>query len=159
MGRIRAPFGVRGWLKIQPFSEQADALLGHREWWLADGENWRTIVFEEGSVRNGMIVARIAGVDTPEQAAALRNRDVAVPRSALPPEAEGEFYWADLEGMSVANPDGADLGVVTGLMDNGAHEILVVRGDRERLIPFVDHYVLDVDRETRRIVVDWGLDY
>ncbi len=78
---------------------------------------------------------------------------------ALPPVADGEFYWTDLEGMRVVNQDGLDLGVVDSLMDNGAHGILVVLGDRERLIPFVPAYVSDVDRDARRILVDWGADY
>lgn len=159
LGRIVAPYGIKGWIKIQPFTEAVGTLLDHTEWWLSEAGDWRAVEPESGRVHGATILAKFPGIETPEQAVRLKGTEVGIPRSALPPVAEDEFYWTDLEGMQVANTDGVALGEVDSLMDNGVHGILVVRGDRERLIPFVPAYVIEVDREGRRILVDWGADY
>ncbi len=160
MGRVIAPFGVKGWLKIRPFTEKPDGLLGHPRWWLGrdDGE-WRAVTLQEATVNGEVVVAKLEGIDTPEAAAQWRHWDVAVTRSELPPHEVGEYYWVDLIGLEVSNLQGESLGRVDHLMDNGAQSILVVAGDRERLIPFVDQYVRDVDMAGGTIRVDWGLDY
>lgn len=159
LGRIVAPYGVKGWVKVEPFTESVGTLLNHAEWWLSEHGTWRAVALESGKVHGAMVVAKLAGIESPEHALTLRRTEVGVPRSALPPEAEDEFYWTDLEGMQVRNAEGVDLGVVDSMMDNGVHGILVVRGERERLIPFVPAHVIEVDRDARRILVDWGADY
>ena len=158
MGRLTAPFGVRGWVRVQTFSAQTDALSGHQRWWLSRAGHWEAFSLEESRVHGRSLLAKFAGVSTPEQAAALGRSEVAVPRAELPPAEEGEYYWADLVGLEVRNREGEGLGVVDTLMDNGAQSVLVVRGERERLIPFVDRHVDKVDLQARRIVVDWSLD-
>lgn len=159
LGQIVAPYGVKGWVKVEPFTEKVGTLLDHSPWWLAAHETWRPVELEAGKLHGAVLVAKLAGIETPEAALTLRRVEVGVPRSALPQEADGEYYWADLEGMTVTNAEGVELGRVDSLMDNGAHGILVVRGERERLIPFVPAHVIEVDRDARRILVDWGADY
>jgi 16S rRNA processing protein RimM len=88
-----------------------------------------------------------------------RGRDVAVPRSTFPDAAANEFYWADLIGLKVVNEQGEDLGTVARLLETGANDVLVVEGDRERLIPFTEHVIRNVDLPGRMIRVDWGTDY
>jgi 16S rRNA processing protein RimM len=102
---------------------------------------------------------KLEGCDDRDAAARLRGREVAVPRSELPANAEGEYYWSELIGLNVVSRDGAALGRVTGLLETGANPVLVVGGDRERLIPFVEAVVVKVDVAGGRLTVDWGTDF
>jgi 16S rRNA processing protein RimM len=160
MGRVLAPYGVRGWLKVRPETEQPESLLSYRTWRLAADGGWRDYRLAEGRVHGGSIlVARLEGVDDRDQAARLQNMPIAVARSALPPAPEGEYYWADLIGLAVVNREGVELGVVDEMFATGANDVLVVRGDRERLIPFIESVVVEVDLRGSRLTVDWGAEY
>ena len=114
---------------------------------------------DEVEIHASHMVAKLAGVDDRDQAFALRGADISIPRDALPPVAEGEFYWADLVGLDVVNLQGEHLGQIDDLLETGANDVLVVKGDRERLLPYVDAIVLEVNLVDRMIRVDWGLDY
>ena len=103
--------------------------------------------------------AKLEGVDDRNAAELLRGLDVAVTREDLGEAEEGEFYWVDLVGLAVVNLQGEALGQVEDLLRTGGSDVLVVRGERERLIPFVADYVKSVDREARRITVDWEAGY
>jgi 16S rRNA processing protein RimM len=155
MGRIGAPFGIMGWLKVQPFTETLDSLLDYDLWQIGQGESWQDFEVEEAAVHGAGLVAKLAGVDSREQASALRGREIAVNREDLPRTADSEYYWNDLIGLTVVNRQGVELGQVAGLMETGSHDVLVVRGERERLIPFADAYVTNVDLSGKRIEVDW----
>jgi 16S rRNA processing protein RimM len=166
MGRVLAPYGVKGWLKIRPFSEAVDGLLSHSRWLLSRSEDgpWREGRLLEGKAHGSVLVAHIEGVDDRTQAEALTGLHVAIPRGELPAAEVGEFYWADLVGLEVINEQGVALGTVIEVISTGAHAVLKVvqfgvRGDGERLIPFVDAYVKDVDLSARRIRADWQPDY
>lgn len=163
MGRINAPFGVKGWVKIQPFTETLDALLDYPDWQIGKGSQWRDIKVEEAALHGDFIVAKLAGCNDRDAAFALRGQEIAVDREALPDAEEGEYYWEDLIGLTVVNREGVELGRVSKLLETGAHDVLVITGEKEAgkeiLIPFVAVYVLNVDLAQRRIEVDWGLDY
>ena len=106
------------------------------------------------------LVATIPGVEDRDAADALRGAELFVPRAALPPPAAGEYYWVDLEGLRVVNTQGADFGVVSHLFSTGANDVLVARGDRERMIPFVTpDYVVSVDFEAGLVTVDWDPEF
>jgi len=166
MGRVLAPYGVHGWLKVRPLSAAPDALLGHVRWWVqrGPGKAWEACAALESRVHSDTLVARVEGIDSREAAMAWRGALIGVPRADLPAAAEGEVYLADLVGLDVVNREGQVLGVVVAVDDFGAHPVLRVRagpegGGRERLIPFVVAHVDDVDLSARRIGVDWGSDY
>lgn len=159
MGRLRAPFGVRGWLKVQPFTETTDGLLGYRRWWIAPRDDWQQYELLEGRIQGTELVVRLQGIADRDQAAAMRGWQVAVRRSDLPPPAEGEYYWSDLIGLDVVNLQGERLGQVAEVFATGANDVIVVRGERERLIPFVEPMLVSVELEQSRVVVDWGMDY
>jgi 16S rRNA processing protein RimM len=159
MGRVAAPFAVSGWVKVQVFTERADGLLRYRDWWLRRGGRWRQVTVEEAAVHGRALVAKLRGCDDREAAAALRGSEVAVPRAVLPRNEDGEYYWADLEGLRVRNLQNHDLGRIAGLIDTGANQVLVVRGERERLIPFVRAVVESVDLARGEVAVDWGADW
>jgi 16S rRNA processing protein RimM len=160
MGRVIAPYGVRGWLKIRPETEQPQSLLSYGTWRVGAEGEWRDFRVAEGRVHGGSeLVARLEGVVDRDQAAGLRSAQIAVARSALPPAPEGEYYWADLIGLDVVNCEGVGLGVVDEVFATGANDVLVVRGERERLVPFVQSVVIEVDLQASRLKVDWGAEY
>ncbi len=159
MGRINAPFGLKGWVKVQPFTEQTDGLLRYPEWWLSAAEGWDGLKVEETALHGDVLLVRFAGVEDRERAAALKGREVAIPREQMPAPQEGEYYWSDLVGLDVENTRGQLLGRVERLFEAGADPVLVVAGERERLLPYVKDVVKSVDLDAGKLLVDWELDY
>jgi 16S rRNA processing protein RimM len=163
MGRISAPFGIKGWVRVQPFTAEAEGLQRYQTWWLGNGADWRECAVERFEVQGAGVVALLAGCGDRDAAAALRGQVVAVPRSAFPAARQDEFYWADLVGLGVRNSEGLALGVVTAMLETGANDVMVVKQEtadgEERLIPFVAEVVKRVDMAARVIEVDWGADF
>jgi 16S rRNA processing protein RimM len=163
MGRVGAPYGVKGWLRVVAFTAEPDGLAGYGVWWIRGRNEWREVAVAEVGMHGPTLVAKLAGCADRESAAELKGSEIAVPRDALPETAPGEYYWSDLVGADVVNGAGETLGQVAEVFSNGAHEILrVVESGaerRERLLPFLDSVVTKVDLAARRIEVDWGLDW
>ena len=105
------------------------------------------------------VVAKLAGITDRDQAAVLQGMRVAISRDAFPDAAAGEFYWADLVGLKVVNSAGVELGTVSRVFETGANDVLVVEGERERLLPFIETVVRQVDVAGGSITVDWEADY
>ena len=124
MGRVSAPFGVKGWVKVQPYTEKVDNLFRYPKWWLAAAGGWDAMEVEEKSVHGETLLVRFAGMDDRERAATLRGREVAVPRHQLPVAGPGEYYWADLVGLAVENMRGQSFGHVDRLFESGANPVL-----------------------------------
>jgi 16S rRNA processing protein RimM len=159
MGRIATPYGVHGWVKVQPFTEYVDGLLDYETWWIGRGADWREYRVLEGAPHGQTVLAGLEGVTDRDQAARLKGLEVAVPRDALPESEPGEWYWDDLIGLRVVNLQGDEFGEVTGLLETGASDVLQVAGDRQRLIPFVGHVIAEVNLGEGFIRVDWSADY
>ena len=159
MGRVGAPFGVQGWIKLRPFTESSDGLARHAGWWLETREGWKEFALEDFAARPGNTSAKLAGVGDREAAEALKGAEIAVPRAALGEATKGEIFWIDLIGLAVENLRGERLGEVAELFETGGTSVLVLKGERERMIPFVEPYVKSVDREAGRITVDWETEY
>lgn len=165
LGRITAPFGVKGWVRIHPFADDPPSWLGMTRWWLAEDadvapEAWREVEILAARVHGESVIAQIAEVCDRSAAEGLEGLYVGAPRDAMPATGPGEYYWADLVGLAVVNETGDGLGVVERLLETGANDVLVVRdGRRERLLPFVDAVVKVVDVVGQRITVDWQVDW
>jgi len=172
VARVLGPWGVKGWIRLAPHSASPEALFSSRRWYLAPPERGASALsgvsllpIAEAREHGDGVVARSPAIAGRDEAGSLRGARVFVPRSSFPTAAEGEYYWVDLIGLAVVNAQGVDLGRVRELMSNGPQSVLVVEADegeakpRERLIPFVDAYVTDVDLAGRRITVDWQPDY
>lgn len=159
MGQVSAPFGVQGWIRIRPFTEAPDTLLDHPVWWLDRGGAWQAFSLVEGSLHGKGLIARLRGCDDRDAAAGIRGSRIAVPRSQLPTAPADQYYWSDLIGLRVVNTQGEELGRVKDLLETGANDVLVVEGERERLIPFVGAVVLEVDLAGGTVRVEWGADY
>ena len=166
VGYVSGAFGVTGSIRVTPFSEDADALLNIKTWWV-DKPSLRTVDVRTAKMHGGDVVAQLVGTIGRDAAEALKGAAVSVSRAEFPELPADEFYWTDLIGLDVVNLQGENLGTVTDLMHNGAQSILRVApvptdaADKapERLIPFVDHFVKTVDQQAKKITVDWGLDY
>ena len=159
MGRVAGAFGVQGWVKVKPYTESPDGLGGYASWVLRTADGWREMALEEFELHAKGPVARLAGCAERTAAERLRGCEIAVPRAALGEAEEGTLFQADLEGFEVRAEDGRALGTVDGFIETGGASVMVVRGTTERLIPFVADYVKSVDREARRVMVDWKADY
>ena len=156
MGCVRAPHGLKGWVKVQPFTQEIEGLLDYPEWWLGGEGQWQQHRIVESAVHGSMVVARLDGFTDRDAAAGLRGRDVAVPRAAMPENREGEFYWNDLLGMEVSDRNACKIGLVAKILETGANTVLVVvQGDKELLVPFIQNVIVNVDMKARQLVVDW----
>jgi 16S rRNA processing protein RimM len=164
MGRVLAPYGVKGWLKARPFTVSLATLLDYNQWWLAarDGSDaWKAFSVLSARCHADTLLAELEGLPDREAAAAWRGALIGVARATLPDLREGEIYWADLIGFVVVNRAGDVLGRVTGLLDTAAHAVLRVADEdgSERLIPLVPAYLDAIEPDAMRIVVDWQRDY
>jgi 16S rRNA processing protein RimM len=160
LGRITGAYGVKGWVKVQAYTEPRDNIIGFTHWFLALGDGRWSVDVEAGRRQGKGVIAKLRGIDDRDRAQQLTGAEVAVPRSALPVCEAGEYYWHDLEGLSVETRAGERLGRVRTLIATGAHDVLVVAGERERLIPFAPgRTVAAVDFERGTIVVDWDPSY
>ncbi len=165
MGRVAAPYGIKGWVKALPLTQDAETLLGFKNWWLCKRNGaWQQHTLLEGRRHGATLLACLSGMPDREAAALWSGADIGVARSELPAPAPGEIYWSDLVGLAVINREGMNLGKVEVVTEFGAHPVLRVfdrTADpvRERLIPFVDAYVDSVARDEGRITVDWQPDF
>lgn len=165
MGYITGPYGVLGWVKVFPYTETIDGLLNYPTWWLGREEkNWQETMLLDGYINGDKLTVKLAQCTNRNQATQLKGMKIAIPRDHLPhlPDSgEDGYYWSDLIGTTVFNLQGQKLGDVTGLLETGANDVLRVQkpNEKERLIPFIDPVIISVDLNSRRITVDWGIDY
>lgn len=166
LGKIIGPHGIRGQVKITPFTEYIDGLMEYPAWWLSkDEKNWQTVHPVAFFVHDNQLVITLDEYSDRTRATELKGLLVAVPRSQLPllrEDGEEGYYWADLIGAGVINTRGELLGTVAGLFETGANDVLRVTppgNGKEELIPFIDQVVQRVDLKLRQIMVDWELDY
>lgn len=159
VGHITGMYGIRGWVRIFSYTSPRENILSYSPWQVFIGGEWRSIDIVEGRRHGAAVVAHLNGFDDRDSARSLIDTDIAVYRRQLPATAEGEYYWTDLVGLHVVTVNGVDLGKVDHIMATGANDVLVVKGDRERLIPFVhDQVVTGIAIDKQVITVDWDPD-
>jgi 16S rRNA processing protein RimM len=152
MGRVAGAYGVRGWIRVQ--APEA-ALARCRTWWIGG----TPYPVEQTKPHSGALLAKLAGLASPEAARKLKGSKVLVQRESLPQAGEGHYYLADLVGLEVVSERGEVLGSVKRWLFNGAQDVMEVEGNRVRLIPWIATVVKSVDLRRRRIEVEWGADW
>lgn len=158
LGYISAVHGVKGWVKVHSWTRPMEAILNYRPWLLGDTKSPVKII--DGRKQGKGLAALLPGFEDREQAATLVGLQIFVRRDQLPATAADEYYWSDLEGLEVHTTKGEVLGRVERLMETGANDVLVIRGEREHLVPFIQgHYVTRVDLEAGLIEVDWDPEF
>lgn len=158
LGHISGVHGVRGWVKIHSLTEPREAIFEYQPWLL--GESLEEVRILQGKKHGSRLIALFENTNDRETAEVLVTTPIAAYRDQLPETEDGEYYWMDLVGLAVKLEDGTVLGEVSNLLATGANDVMVVKGDRERLVPFVQgQYVKQVDLENGVIVVDWDPDF
>lgn len=159
LGRIVGLFGVRGWVKVYSDTRPPEAILTYRAWRVGQGNAFRELPLAEGRPHGRGIVVRFEGCTDRDAAALLVGNEIAVELSQLPPPKQGEYYWAQLEGLKVINLEGQELGTVSHLFETGANDVVVVQGTRERLIPYTRDVIRNVDLDAGVLHVDWEAEF
>lgn len=160
MGRVSGLFGVQGWVKVFSHTEPRENILQYKPLYLELQGKWQPIDLIDGRCQGKGIVAKFKGYADRDAASALIDVKIAVRQEQLPELAQGEYYWSELEGLKVVTTKGIELGVVDHLIETGANDVLVVKGDRERLIPYVrPDVVTELDKENGYLKVEWDPDF
>lgn len=161
MGRIGAPYGLKGWVHVQSYTEPPNNILSYKTWYIKIKHQWQPVEVLGARAHSKHFVAALAGYETIEKVDLLKLAEIGVPRSELPDLAPDQYYWADLIGMTVVTEEGVVLGQLEHMLETGANDVLVVKGStREHLIPYVlDEYVLSVDLKARIIRVSWDPEF
>ncbi len=159
LGRISGLYGVRGWVKVFSHTSPRTNILEYTNWYLDTDDGWQECRLETGKAHGKGIIAKLSGIDDRDLAAGLINTDIAVPRDQLPDIGEDSYYWTDLEGLMLRTIHGVELGRLDHLFETGSNDVMVVKGKRERLIPYTDDVVKSVDLVGRVMTVDWDPEF
>lgn len=162
MARVAAPFGIKGWLKVYSYAEPPESLLDFPVWKIGAENHWQEhrLLRSHDPEGGPLLTVQLEGVTDRDQAASLRGCEIAVEREALDDLPEDEYYWADLIGLAVVDTQGTALGIIEKMIETGANDVLVVQGERERLIPYIrPEVVRQVDLDAGKLVVDWDRDF
>jgi 16S rRNA processing protein RimM len=160
MGRVAAPFGVKGWIHVTPYTQLPENLLHYLPWYMNRDGSWQAVDVVSGKRHGKGLVVQLRDCTDRDAAVALRGADIGVYRSQLPSVDADEYYWSDLIGMQVIANDDRVLGRLDHLFETGANDVMVVKGEQEYLVPYIEGQVVEsVDLEAREIRVDWDPDY
>jgi 16S rRNA processing protein RimM len=160
LGKVLAAFGIQGWVKIHSETRPMNEIGRYKTWQLKLKEGWADFRVKSVRFQGKGLIAKLEGVNDRNHAESLSGAEIAVDPAKLPRLSPGEYYWRDLIGMRVATKEGVSLGEIDHLLETGANDVLVIQGERERLVPFVpDQVVLEVDLEARRMIVDWDPEF
>ena len=160
VARVLGAFGIKGQVKLKAFTEQPENLLNYSDWILEVSDQTESSFRVSSSQLHGkFIIAVLEGITTRDEALALKGADVRLPISALPNLGTGEYYWFELIGLQAVDVNGAIYGTVEEMMETGANNVLVARGETTHLIPYTPSVIHEVSLQDGKIIVDWFTDY
>ncbi|MDD5631537.1 MAG: ribosome maturation factor RimM [Methylococcales bacterium] len=160
VGKISGVFGVKGWIKVFSFTDRKENILGYSPWLLKKGADSKIVAVIDGKLQGKAIVAQLDGINDRDKAASLMGWDIFITPDQLPKTEKDEYYWSDLIGLAVETNLGAQLGVVESLLETGANDVVIVKGERERVIPFLQgQTIISIDLAAGKMVVDWDPDF
>ena len=160
LGRVLGAFGVRGAMKLHSFTDPVSTAMKYQPWLVLHQGVEREAQAVRGRETNKGMVITMPGIDDRDAAEAMAGAEIWVPRSHLPKPKPGEHYWVDLEGLRVTNREGIELGTVSYLFETGANDVMVVKGMREHLIPYIpEQFIVEVDFDKGVVLVDWDADF
>jgi 16S rRNA processing protein RimM len=159
VGSLGTAHGVNGWMKITSFTNPDTNILNYNPWYFKTQGRYSPITVIDKRIQGPYLIAKLTGCDDREIAKTWTGREISVPRSALPPCGDNEFYWTDLEGLSVFDIQGKLLGKLDTLMATGSNDVMLVSGEETLQIPFImQDIVKNVNLEQGTITVDWQQD-
>ncbi|WP_028299415.1 ribosome maturation factor RimM [Oceanospirillum beijerinckii] len=167
LGKITSPFGLQGWVKVYSYTDPMDGLFQYKKWSLwRDGKPVGEFVLSKGQKHSKGLIARLKAVENRNQSEALAGTEIRISKDQLPDLEDGDYYWHQLEGLTVITIDGVNLGQVDYLIDTGANDVVVVKAstdsidDNERLLPYLlDQVVKEIDLSAGTMLVDWDPDF
>jgi 16S rRNA processing protein RimM len=167
LGHITGVSGLKGWVKVHSDTRPRENIVAYPLWWLEQSGAWTAIKVLAGRPQGKTIVAQLEGIVSPEQGSALIGARIAVARDAMPATESGEYYWADLTGMTVKTVDSVTIGPVSRMFETGANDVMVVSDDRENpeskreiLVPWlIPDVITEVDVDNGVITIDWDPDF
>lgn len=163
VGKIGAPYGIKGWIKVNSYTDPESNIFDYSPWQLDVGGELKDVEIAEWRTHNKGLIARLADISDRNAAELVKGATIVVSAEVFPELTGEEYYWRDLEGMEVVTEQGYHLGKVNNLMETGANDVMVVKantgdafGKKERLIPYIEEQVIkQVDLQSRQITVDW----
>lgn len=160
VGKVVALYGVRGGLKVLSYTQPRENILEYAPWYLRRGGEWVAVEVVDSREHGAGLVVFLRDCVDRDVAAQWVPAEIAVTRAQMPAPPEGEYYWADLVGLKVRTAAGIELGTVSHLFETGANDVLVVKGERERLIPFIPREVIvEVSLARGEVIVEWDPDF
>lgn len=159
LGKIVGVYGVKGWVKVFSETRPREDIFKYSPWQLELNGTAIEVKVQEGRAQGKGLVASLEAYTDCDQARELIGAVISIPQTALPDAGIGEYYWSQLIGLQVKNIQGIELGEVIDLIDTGANDVLVVKGDKERLIPFTEFAVIEVDLDGGKLTADWDADF
>lgn len=160
LGEISGLFGVQGSVKVFSFTEPRENILSYSPWILIKDGEIREVEVLSGKRQGKSIVARLRGITDRDTAAALIGYKIEINKDLLPATEKGEYYWHDLIGLKVETLEGVDLGLVDSMLETGANDVVIVKGDKERLIPFLQpETIVNIDLDAGLMKVDWDPEF
>ena len=155
VGKINGFFGVQGWVKIFSYTKPRKNILEYQPWYFVDNETYKVIEITTGREQSKTIVAQVKGINNREEALQIIGKDLYINKDQLPELDDDEYYWHDLTGFRVINKNKVDLGIVDYLVDTGSNHVLVTKGETEHWIPYIEPFLVSVDKHKKVISVDW----
>lgn len=161
LGHVSGVYGVKGWLKIYSETDPVQNIVKYKPWFIKKNGQWEQIEPLQGKKHGKGVIVQLEGYDVREQAAELKGCEIAVKREQLPSSAGNDaYFWTDLEGLKVKNLEGEDFGTISHLFQTGANDVIVVNGERERLVPFIQGQVIkEIDLENGLMILDWDPEF
>lgn len=160
VGKIGAPFGLDGAVKVVSFTEQPEDIFDYQPWYVNKKGEWVEVELEGEAVQGKYLVAQFTGCEDREKAQLWTNCEIAVKRSQLPELAAGQYYWSDLEGLTVKTVAGLTLGAIEEVMETGANPVLIIQGEQRHLVPYLPEQVVkEVNLALDYLIVDWDPDF
>ena len=160
VGKVSGVFGIKGWVKVFSYTESRENILSYSPWLLKKGSATKVLKVVDGNYQGKLLTAQLESVNDRDQAAALMGWDIFIKAEQLPKPRQGEYYWSDLIGLKVITNLGVEFGVIDSLLETGAYDVVIVNGERERVIPFLQgETILSIDLDLGIMTVDWDPDF
>lgn len=162
IAKLGKAFGVQGWMKVYSYTDPFTKLFDYKNLYIQEEHEWQPFSFDKHRQQGKNLVAHIPGCNTPEAACAFTNKEIAITADLLEKLPEGEYYWHELEGLTVINQENKTLGTLSHFLNTGANDVMVVvkPEEKDRWIPYLrDQIVLRVDQDKKEIHVEWDEDF
>ena len=155
VGKINGFFGVQGWVKIFSYTKPRKNILEYQPWYFVDNETYKVIEITSGREQSKTIVAQVKVINNRDEALQLIGKDLYINKDQLPELDNDAHYWHELTGFRVINKNEVDLGIVDYFVDTGSNHVLVIKGETEHWIPYIEPFLVSVDKHKKVISVDW----